>query len=810
MDFLTIEELARRIEPSRTVLFFGAGSSIPSGAPSSEELVQILESKFELAGAGLNLMELASLIEGRGRRKTLIETIRARIVTDQPTRGVLALPAYDWKAIYSTNYDELVEVAFSKAGKALRVIVSDFDLGANAERSQIPLYKIHGSIDQDIVLGHRARLVISEVDYDQTSVYREKLYRIFEADLAQSDLVIVGHSLTDPHIKQIIDRVAKMHNTTASSFNIYLLLYSRDETRAELLQKRNFNVVFGGIDDFMAALGQQNKRKDGELFALDSSGGLGARLGPSTIDVSHELIHGRSGFEKMFNGRPATYSDISADFTFGRDAERRIAEDLTNSNQLVAAVIGASGVGKSTLCRQVMQKLSRQGIFAWEHIVDHELDVDAWFRYAKGLPDGQFAILFVDEANLHLNDLNELVDRCVDLPTPKLKVLLACTKNMWSPRVKSPHMYKRGREYALSRLSDSEIEALLNLVEAREEVRRLVEPAFGGFSRNERRRRLAQRCDADMFVCLRNIFASTKFDEIILREYAGLTSELQDVYRIVSALESFGVRVHRQLAIRLTSISDMSVAAVLASLDDIVSEYDVEPRKGVYGWRGRHVEISGIIRRHKYNDPNAIVRLLTLFIENVVPSIPMEMWSIREICQGPGGIRSIASQEMQNRLYRKIITELPSEKVPRHRLIQNLIRAGEYDAASAEIRIYEKDFRGDGAILRYRIVLDVHRAQHTPGLMTSDRLAISRSAFEASKDAANRYPNNKYIFFVLADAAKACFRFGGAYDPVEYAVEQLKGAEDRIGDPEIARVRRRLEGIITTPDSAWSEDETQD
>jgi hypothetical protein len=65
MDFLTIEELARRIEPSRTVLFFGAGSSIPSGAPSSEELVQILESKFELAGAGLNLMELASLIEGR-------------------------------------------------------------------------------------------------------------------------------------------------------------------------------------------------------------------------------------------------------------------------------------------------------------------------------------------------------------------------------------------------------------------------------------------------------------------------------------------------------------------------------------------------------------------------------------------------------------------------------------------------------------------------------------------------------------------------------------------------------------------------
>ena len=42
----------------------------------------------------------------------------------------------------------------------------------------------------------------------------------------------------------------------------------------------------------------------------------------------------------------------------------------------------------------------------------------------------------------------------------------------------------------------------------------------------------------------------------------------------------------------------------------------------------------------------------------------------------------------------------PSERVPRHRLIRNLIDAGAYDKADTEIRIFEKDFGADGIKIR--------------------------------------------------------------------------------------------------------------
>jgi hypothetical protein len=67
-------------------------------------------------------------------------------------------------------------------------------------------------------------------------------------------------------------------------------------------------------------------------------------------------------------------------------------------------------------------------------------------------------------------------------------------------------------------------------------VRALVEGGFSGFSRTERRRRLTQRCEADMFVCLKNIFASEKLDDIIIREYETLNLPFQEVYKTVAAM----------------------------------------------------------------------------------------------------------------------------------------------------------------------------------------------------------------------------------------------------------------------------------
>ena len=59
---ITMRALADSIQPRKTVLLFGAGSSIPSGAPSVAELLALLSEKHELHG-DYSLSELTGILE---------------------------------------------------------------------------------------------------------------------------------------------------------------------------------------------------------------------------------------------------------------------------------------------------------------------------------------------------------------------------------------------------------------------------------------------------------------------------------------------------------------------------------------------------------------------------------------------------------------------------------------------------------------------------------------------------------------------------------------------------------------------------
>src|SRR5208337_4372349 len=115
-------------------------------------------------------------------------------------------------------------------------------------------------------------------------------------------------------------------------------------------------------------------------------------------------------------------------------------------------------------------------------------------------------VLLIDDAHFELSELNELVDQLNSDGHWALSLMIVSTTHQWRPRVKTPTLFAVSNEYSMSRVSISEIDLLLTLIDSNDELRRLVERRFAGFSRAERRRRLIERCDADMFVCLKNIF----------------------------------------------------------------------------------------------------------------------------------------------------------------------------------------------------------------------------------------------------------------------------------------------------------------
>ncbi len=123
---LSVQELAGLLDPTRTALFLGAGASMASGAPSGKELARKLIGALDPdSGLPGELMDIASVLELRRGRPELIEALRGLLQPLRPAGGMEALPAFDWSAIYTTNYDYLVERSYERAGRGIAVCRSN-------------------------------------------------------------------------------------------------------------------------------------------------------------------------------------------------------------------------------------------------------------------------------------------------------------------------------------------------------------------------------------------------------------------------------------------------------------------------------------------------------------------------------------------------------------------------------------------------------------------------------------------------------------------------------------------------------------
>jgi hypothetical protein len=138
----------------------------------------------------------------------------------------------------------------------------------------------------------------------------------------------------------------------------------------------------------------------------------------------------------------------------------------------------------------------------------------------------------------------------------------------------------------------------------------------------------------------------------------------------------------------------------------------------------------------------------------------------------------------------------PGERVPRHRLIRNLIASGDYDKAETEIRVFEADFSLDGPVYRYKVDLLVARASKSPGLMTEDRVTILEEARDLALVGMNRFALNKSLLAAYAEVGVQYYKLVGAYSIFDEAMSRLREAEEKLGDPDLNRVISRLERRI--------------
>ena len=801
---LDLTVLARRTDPKRTILLFGAGASIPSGAPSSVQMAKLLAEKLRLEDTdGLSLSDVATIAEARHGRRALVETVSAILAFVEPDRGILNLPDFDWSGLYTTNFDEVVEKVYTKRRRSLQTISSNFDFGSVSDVLD-RLYKLHGTINADVSLGQQHRMVLTANDYDLATDFRELVHSKFAEQLFSNDAIIIGQSLSDPDMKKVVEEAVRLKRQKGAPGQVTILAFERNENQAIVYETRGLSVCFGGVDEFLGEL-TKSLPDTQQLPGISDDPLDRARIVvPSTINVSHARARQTGDLSRMFNGGPATYADIMRGWTFERNfAEQLEAQLAAGDGRRLAYVLGAAGCGKTSGVRKALVRLVDREVLCWEHAQDMAFPSEGWIQIDDELRKRkQTGVLFIDDAHEHLNGINALVDAIAKQEVPALKLVVVSSSPHWNPRLKSPAIFAHGQKYEVSQLSQREVTSLLDIIENSPEVASLVEPQFRGFNRVERQRRLVERCRADMFVCMKNVFGSEAYDEIILREYAGLSADYQQVYKQIAGMEAAGVRVHRQLVLRAVGVQADQVARYLADLNGIIDEQTVNEREGVFAWRVRHPVIAEILSKYKYSDDAEYYALLESTLDHLNPAYRIEVISLNEMCDPRRAMGRVHDKRKQNVLLRRMISLAPKERVPRHRLITNLIALSEYESAATEIRLFENELRTDGPVQRYKVQLLLERAQRS-NLLLEDRLTMIRTAANLAEAGLQRFSDDKNLYRVYLEAGVVLYKYGNDRTVFDQALQSARVAYERILDPDLARVIRRFEQVEHIIGPTW-------
>lgn len=148
----------------------------------------------------------------------------------------------NWLNIYTTNYDNLLELASVRRGKDYKVITHRNDLPGSIKKRNI--IKLHGSIidpridvyspsfdrQEDI------RYIISETDYDQYASKHDAFCNVIKVNLLQGSFCLIGFSGTDPNfvkwvewLKNIIDATLINQAKEKICPSVYIIDLSKEE-----------------------------------------------------------------------------------------------------------------------------------------------------------------------------------------------------------------------------------------------------------------------------------------------------------------------------------------------------------------------------------------------------------------------------------------------------------------------------------------------------------------------------------------------------------------------------------------------------
>lgn len=200
-------ELVDAVRDRRSILFAGAGVSMAVGLPSWSQLIEHMRAELEL-GPDDTDADYQTLAEYYRLQQGSIGALRSWMdrtwsVSEErvaKSRIHELLVALDFPILYTTNYDNNLEVAYRHHNRDFIKIVSARDL-TRAREGQSQIVKFHGDFEDD------RSLVLAETDYFDRLEFDSPLDVKFRADTLGRTLLFIGYSMSDLNIRLLLHKL---------------------------------------------------------------------------------------------------------------------------------------------------------------------------------------------------------------------------------------------------------------------------------------------------------------------------------------------------------------------------------------------------------------------------------------------------------------------------------------------------------------------------------------------------------------------------------------------------------------------------
>ncbi|QOF86709.1 MULTISPECIES: SIR2 family protein [unclassified Pseudomonas] len=634
MDDLVKPWILDKIAQGKAILFLGAGAAFGAKGDHGE---------LPLSGFGLRDRISDQFLGGEEKHKTLVQVsdyakheggllevqqfIKKTFYPLKPANFHKIIPSFRWHSIFTTNYDLIIERAYSDVPDRMQNIAPIIRDGGNfsdvmSDSTLVPYFKLHGCINT--INDPELPLILASEEYAKHKKGRVRLFRHLSDFGLEHPIIFCGYQLSDPNIQQILFDL----NDMGVNRPTYLLVDpGLGKYDIKMWSGQRVEPIKATFEDFLSFVDHKIDRRLRALAKLSPSEAspVDRHLKPGLTLSEHLKTYLNTELEHIYSGMK--FSGVKPiDFYKGLDAEwggirqdldikRRVSDQIIIDSVIESSLAGVNtfllkgyaGSGKSTVLKRVSWYAANDLGAMVVRLRDGAILRPALIK-ELALKCTSRLILVLDDAISHADDLLKLY-RAFEYEPANISILTSARNNEWNQYGADLDQYISS-EYEISTLSEKETNDLIEKLSQHN--------CLGNFKSDkvdDVRKYFSLSADRQLLVALHEATSGKPFEEIVLDEYARITPpEAQILYMDVCTLNRLDVPVRVGLISRISGIGIEEFRnRFFGPLEHVVKVY-MDHASRDYAFIARHSLIAKFVFEHALKTPEEkatqIVRVL--------------------------------------------------------------------------------------------------------------------------------------------------------------------------------------------------------